>query len=147
MGPLRPSVCPSATLSGCLVCVIYNSKNFHFFLFKLCIMIDYILKMCTTYFVRISWIFSHFLGVLNLDIFPSKNAEMVSVICNSNNFHYLIFKLCSLFPNFAYWLFTHWRCAPSILCTFDKYFLIFDGCWTKPFFYPRCVGGVWLVMV
>ena len=38
-GPLRPS----ATLLRCLVCVICNSKSFHSFLFKLCIMIVHIL--------------------------------------------------------------------------------------------------------
>ena len=36
IGPLRPSICPSirqsAILLGCLVCVICNSKNFHFFI-------------------------------------------------------------------------------------------------------------------
>ena len=55
VGPLRPcvrpSIClsvrPSATLFGCLVCVICNSKSFHSFLFKLCIMIVHIFKMCT----------------------------------------------------------------------------------------------------
>ena len=48
VGPLRPSVCPfvcssvrpsvrlSATLLGCLVCVICNSNSFHTFIFKLC---------------------------------------------------------------------------------------------------------------
>ena len=33
---IRPSVCPSASLLGCLVCVICNSKSFHSFIFKLC---------------------------------------------------------------------------------------------------------------
>ena len=51
---VRPSVCPSATLLGCLVCVICNFKSFHSFLFKFCIMILYILKMCTSYFVNLS---------------------------------------------------------------------------------------------
>ena len=50
IGPLRPS----ATLLGYLDCVIYSSKSFHFFLFKLCIMIVHILKMCTCHFVHIS---------------------------------------------------------------------------------------------
>ena len=39
----------SATLLECLVCVICNSKNFHSFLFKLCIIIVHILKICTSY--------------------------------------------------------------------------------------------------
>ena len=38
---------PSKMLSGGLVCVICNSKSFHSFLFKLCLMIVQILKMCT----------------------------------------------------------------------------------------------------
>ena len=50
---VRPSVRLSATLLGCLVCVICNSKSFHSFLFKLCIMIVHILKMCTSHFVHI----------------------------------------------------------------------------------------------
>ena len=62
------SVHPSETLLGCLVCVI------HSFLFKLCIMVVHILKMCTSYFMPISWIFSHFWGVLNFDIFQTKSA-------------------------------------------------------------------------
>ena len=50
-------------------------------------MIVLILKMCNTYFVHISWIFSHFWGVLNLDIFPSKMLRwcLVCVIFNSNS--------------------------------------------------------------
>ena len=61
VGPLlpsiRPSVCPfirsSATLLGCLVCVICNSNSFHSFVFKLCLMIVHTLKMCTSCFVHI----------------------------------------------------------------------------------------------
>ena len=65
VGPLRlsvhlsvcPFVCPSvslsATLMGCLVCVICNSNSFHSFIFKLCLMIVHTLKMCTSYFVHI----------------------------------------------------------------------------------------------
>ena len=40
------SVLPSTTLFGCLICVICNSKSFHSFLFKLCIMLVLILKIC-----------------------------------------------------------------------------------------------------
>ena len=54
---VRPFVCPSvslsATLMGCLVCVICNSNSFHSFIFKLCLMIVHTLKMCTSYFVHI----------------------------------------------------------------------------------------------
>ena len=51
--PLCPFVCLFATLLGCLVCVICNSKSFHSLLFKLCITIVHILKMCTSYFVHV----------------------------------------------------------------------------------------------
>ena len=56
--------------------------------------------------------------VLDLDIIPSemRNGCLVCVICNSNSFHSLIFKLSII----------HGRCAPLILCTFD-FFLIFMG--------------------
>ena len=59
VGPLRPSgrpsVCPSVRNTlGYQVCVICNSKTFHSFLFKLCLMIIHILKMCTSYFVHVS---------------------------------------------------------------------------------------------
>ena len=61
VGPLRPSVCSSvrlpATLLGSQVCAICNSKSFYFFLFKLCILIIHTLKLCTSYFVHISYIF------------------------------------------------------------------------------------------
>ena len=52
-----PSVCLcvhlSATLLGCLVCVICNSNSFHSYIFKLCLMIVHTLKMCTSYFGHI----------------------------------------------------------------------------------------------
>ena len=48
---IRPTVCPSASLLGCLVCVICNSKSFHFYIQTLQ---NGILKMCTHYFVHIS---------------------------------------------------------------------------------------------
>ena len=82
---------------GCLVCVICNSKSFHSFLFKFCIIVIFhILKMCTSNFVHISWIFFNFWEVLNLDIFPFKMLRwwMDCVICCSESFHYSIFKLC-----------------------------------------------------
>ena len=69
-GGSSPSVCLSvcqsvrlsATLLGCLVCVICNSKTFHSFLFKLFIMIVHTLKVCTFYVVHISWYVLHFWG-------------------------------------------------------------------------------------
>ena len=45
-------------------------------------MVVHILKMYISYFVHISWIFSYFWGMLNLGIFPTKNAQMVSGLCN-----------------------------------------------------------------
>ena len=38
---------------GCQVCVICNSNSFHSFIFKLCIMINYTVKVCIFYFVHI----------------------------------------------------------------------------------------------
>ena len=63
--------------------------SFLSFLFKLCLMIVHIMKMCTSYFVHISQLF---LGVLNLDIFPSKmlRGGLGCVICNS-----VFIALCS----------------------------------------------------
>ena len=36
-----------------LVCVICNSKSFHSFIFKLCILIVHTLDMCLSFFVQI----------------------------------------------------------------------------------------------
>ena len=55
--------------SGCLVCVICNSNSFYSFLYKLCIMIVHTLKMCTSYYMHISWISFSFVGILNINIF------------------------------------------------------------------------------
>ena len=84
-----------ATLLGCLVCVICNSKSFLSFLFKLCIIIVHILKICTCYFVHISWMFALFWGVLNLDVFLSKmlSWSLVCVFCNSSSCQSFILKL------------------------------------------------------
>ena len=64
VGPLRLSVRPQ--LLGYLVCVICNPKSFQSFLFKLCIMIAHILKICTFYLVHISHFFLIFLRVFEL---------------------------------------------------------------------------------
>ena len=71
---------------GCLVCAICNSNSFCSFIFKLCVMIVHILKICTFYFVHNLWIFSHFLGLLDLDFFPFKmhRGYLVCVISYSN---------------------------------------------------------------
>ena len=79
MGSLRLSIRPQHF--GCLVCVICNSKSFHSFLFKLCI---------------ISRLFFSFLSGVEL-IFPSKmlRGGLVCVICNSKSFFlYTPRKLC-----------------------------------------------------
>ena len=122
--PIYPSIHPSAILLRCLVCLICNSKSFHFLICKLCIMIVHTLKMCTSYYVHISWIFwiPFFWGVLNLDIFMSIMLRLclVCVICDSNSFHSLIFKLCiiivhTLKMSTSYFIFVH--------------ILLFEGCW------------------
>ena len=69
-----PTVLPSAALlEWCLVYAICNSKSFHYFKFKLYIMIVHASKMFTSYLVYVSRIYSHF-GVLNLDISFDRNA-------------------------------------------------------------------------
>ena len=51
------------------------------------------LKMCTNYFMHISRILFDFWEILNLSIFMPI-WFLVCVICNSKNFHFLIFKHC-----------------------------------------------------
>ena len=48
---------------------------------------------------------------------------IVCVICNSDSFNFFIFKLCLMIVHTL-------KMCTSILCTFDKYFLNFYGCWT-----------------
>ena len=48
-----------------LACVVCNSKTFHFFIFKLYIMILHTMKMCTFYTMHIDKYYFHFWGVLN----------------------------------------------------------------------------------
>ena len=52
-----------------------------------------------------------------LDIFLSKMLRwcLVCVICNSNSFRSFIFKLCIMIVH------------TLKMCTFDQYFLIFEG--------------------
>ena len=66
---VRPASRLSATLYGYQVCVICNSKSFHSFLFQLCLF--HMLKMCTFYFVHISF-FSFLRGVELRDFFYPK---------------------------------------------------------------------------
>ena len=44
---------PSEMLTGCLLCLIFNSSSFHSYIFKLCILIVYTLNMCTLNFLHI----------------------------------------------------------------------------------------------
>ena len=131
---------PSATLLGCLVCIICTSKYFHSFIIKLCIMIVYTLKMSTFYFVHIAWIFlknSHLWAVLNRDIFPSKMLRWcpVCVICSSNIFHFFTFKLCMMIVH------TLIMCSVNFDHTFDKYFLILRGVELRTFFPSKIIWG------
>ena len=97
VGPLRPAVRPSVLNTlGCQVRVICYSKSFHSFLLKLCLMIVHISKMCTFYFVHVSYFFFSFLTGVELRHFFS--SEMIRgclpcVICNSSSIHSFIFKL------------------------------------------------------
>ena len=82
-----PSACPSASLLGCLVCVICNSnKSFHSFIFKLCKMAYW--RCAPTFLCTFHEYFFQVLGVLNLDIFPSKMLWwcLNRVICNLPTF-------------------------------------------------------------
>ena len=109
--PICLSICPSSTLFGRLVCVIYNSKSFHYFIFKLCIMIVHTLKMCTTNF----WV------VLNWDIFPSKMLRWCPVLCNLQLQHVSPFYIQTLQNDCSDIEDVHL----FILCTFDKFFSFF----------------------
>ena len=86
---------------GCLVCVICRSEIFHSFILKHNIMIVHTLKMCTFYF----WCTFHeyFLILVGVELktfFPFKVLLMVMcVICNSDSFHFFIFKLYIMNPS------------------------------------------------
>ena len=70
-----------------------SSSRGLFFLFRLCLLIVHILKMCTFYFVHISYTFIILRGV---ELFHPKMLRwcLVCVICNTNSFQFFIFKLC-----------------------------------------------------
>ena len=96
---------PSEMLRGCLVCVICNSNSIHFFIFKLCLMVVHLLRMCTSYFVQISSFFT-FLTDVELR-------------------HFQAFFI-PLYSNFVLWLFTHWTCTPYIYAHLILYFWLFN---------------------
>ena len=95
---------------------LVNSKSFHSLIFKLCIMIVHTLNMCTSFLCTFD-IFL-FLGLLNLDIFPSEMLRgcLVCVICYSSSFHSFIFKLCIMIVHTL-------NMYTLYLCTFDDLFL------------------------
>ena len=100
IGQLPPSIHPSFSLSICITFGVPSLCNLllqKFSFLYIQTLQNGILKMCTYYFVHISWIFSQVLGVLNLDIFPSKMLWwcLNRVICN------LPTVFMSLFLNFA----------------------------------------------
>ena len=71
-------------------------------------MIAHTLNMCAPY---ISCIFDNIFGIVELRHYYVYTTVgvltlFICVICNSNSF-------IPLYSNFAYWLFTHWRCAPA----------------------------------
>ena len=114
---------PSATLYGCQVCVICNSKCFHSFVFKLCLMIVHILKMCIFYLCTF-----HFFLIFDgfeLRHFSIKIAEgcLVCVIWNSNSIHFFIFKHCIMIVH------TLMMCTTYYVHV-SYFFHFFDRCWT-----------------
>ena len=83
-------------LRGCLVCVICNSYSIRSCVFILYLMIVHTLKMCTSCFVHISFFFSNFLRVLNLDIFLIINAKGAPSLCNLKLQQYSILYIQTL---------------------------------------------------
>ena len=122
------------------MCISVTPKVFVLFLFKLCIVIVYTLKMCSSYFLQISRLFSHF-RVLNLDIFPSKMLTvcLVCVICNSKSFHSLIFKLCIVIVPVL-------KMCTSIFCTYHDFFSFLRGVELRNSSHPKCLEDVWFVL-
>ena len=90
---LNLDIFSSEMLRGCLVCVIVicNSYSIHSCTFILYLMIVHTLKMCAFYFVHISFFFSNFLRVLNLDI-----VKGVPSLCNLKLQQYSILYIQTL---------------------------------------------------
>ena len=78
---LNLDIFSSEMFRECLVCVICNSNSIHYFIFKLCLMVVQKLKMCTSYFVQISFFFSLFRQMLNLDIFKQFPFLYIKTLC------------------------------------------------------------------
>ena len=126
---------------GCQVCVICNSNSFHSFIFKLCIMIVHTLKMCTIFFVYISWLFFSFLGVFNLDIFFSKMLRrcLVCVICTPK-LTYL--NIQTLHDDYTYIEHVHLLFCAHLI----NIFLLFRSVELRYYIHPKYLGGVWFVL-
>ena len=88
---------PSEMLRGCLVCLIWNSSSFHFFIFKLCTLWLFAHWTCAPYilctFDNIFWSveLKHYYVNTTFGVLTLCN---LFVICNSNRSHSFIFKLC-----------------------------------------------------
>ena len=127
---LRHVFFPSKMNRGCQVCVIGNSNSIHRLIFNFCIIFVHTLKMCTSYFMRIS-LFS-FLEMLTLGFFLIKMLGwcLVCEMSNSNSFHSLLFKLCIISVH------TIFFCAHLInIFLFSKGLLKLDR-----FFHPKSFG-------
>ena len=118
LGLLTLDIFPSEMFKGCLVCVICNSNSIQSFIFKLCKMIVHTLKMCTSYFMHISFFFS-FLGS------SFKSLQEFSFL-NIQTLH----SDCSYIEH-----------VPLFLCKFDQHFLTFRAVELRHFFLQRCLGG------
>ena len=124
-------------LRGCLVCVICNSYSIHSCIFILYLMIVRTLKMCTSYFVHISFFFSNFLRVLNLDIFSIINAKGVPSLCNLKLQQYSILFIQTLHNDCS-----HIEHMHLLFCARFIFFLTFlTGVELRRFFLPRFLGG------
>ena len=124
-------------LGGCLVCVICNSYSIHSCIFILYLMIVNTLKMCTSYFVHISFFFSNFLRVLNLDIFSIINAKGVPSLCNLKLQQYSILYIQTLHNDCS-----HIEDEHLLFCArFIILFTFLTGVELRLFFLPRCLGG------
>ena len=100
-------------------------------------MIVHILKMCTSYFVHVSYFFSHFWGVLNLDIFSIRNAKGMPSLCNLYIQKFLFFFIQTL-PND----FSHIEDVHLLFCAcFIIFFSFLRGVELRHFFHPQFLGG------
>ena len=123
-------------LRGCLVFVICNSYSIHSSIFILYLMIVHTLKMCTSFFVHISF-FSDFLRVFNLDIFSIINAKGVPSLCNLKLQQYSILCIQTLNNDCS-----HIEDVHLLFCACFIIFLTFlTGVELRHFFLPRCLGG------